>query len=242
DLEDERAILDKQLYDLNSKYEQVIAENEKLKNISTTTTSTTSETPEDKFRVIYARYGAEESYRDVTEIVAKEIITSGRITVDNKTFEGDPLAYSVKNLFMIYEFGNVTHSLTANESEFIELKAGKLIPIPTESSQRKQLYLKNQEKIGNIFSGLWVLNFTTKEGVQNSESVINDNKGRYFAHSKHKFYLKSITIDDSSKKITFNKVDLQRKLYNKETLTIQNSDLITGIDSKGQRLEYKRQK
>ncbi len=240
--EDERANLDKQLTDLVSKYDQVSAENEKLKNQSITTTTTTTEAPTEQFRIIYARYGAEETYTDVTEIVKKLISSSERFTVDNKILEGDPLVYSIKSLFIIYEHNNQTNSMTANEAEIIELKDGKLLTVQTELSQRKQGFLKNQNEIADIFSGLWILNFTTKEEVSNSEPVIIDNTGRYFAHSKHRFYLRTISIDASYKRITFNKVDLQRKLHAKETLTIQNNDLITGADSKGYRLTYKRQK
>jgi len=243
--ENERGNLDKQLNELSGKYDIVASENQRLRkdaeSTTTTTTTTTTQPPREQFRIIYARYGAEETFNDVTEIVKKIVKSSGRFTVDNKMLEGDPVVYSIKNLFVVYEHNNETNSITSNEAEIVELRDGKLVTIQTELSKRKQNYLKNQEKIGDIFSGLWILTFTINN-VSNSEPVFIDKGGRYFAHSKHTFYLRTINIDEAGKKITFNKVDLQRKLHAKEILTIQDSDLITGTDSKGYSLEYKRQK
>jgi hypothetical protein len=237
DTEVERAELDKQLTELTSKYEQVISENDNLKQQKSTERIDGNR---EAFRIVFAKYGAEETYSEVTATVQSLLSTGSRFPVDNKTLEVDPIQYSIKNLQIIYEH-NGTHSITANEAEIVELKNGRLSTIETALSRKKLNHLRNQEKLGKVFKGQWFLTFTTKDGVANSEPVIVDNLGRYFAHSQHSYYLKTVNIDEANKRITFNKIDLQRKLHSKETLTIVNDGLITGTDSKGYRLEYRRQ-
>ena len=53
---------------------------------------------------------------------------------------------------------------------------------------------------------------------QDSEPIIIDLTGRYFAYTKIRFYLRTIEIDESLGRMSFNKVGLNRILHSKETL------------------------
>jgi len=109
----------------------------------------------------------------------------------------------------------------------------------TDDKFEKLLTGKSNLNIGAVFSGEWILTYT-KEGKSNSENVIFRDTNKYFSNGNHAFFIQDVHIDYKSRKITFSKVRLDRKLHAKEELTIQGSDLITGVDSLGYNLEYKR--
>jgi hypothetical protein len=225
--------LDGQLSQMTNRYDQLVQEHEKLKE-----TLGNAKAP---FRIVYARYGPEGVGHDVSDVVRRLISTSGQFVVDNNTLEGDPIPFDIKSLFVIYEGINGTRILTATEGEIVQFANDTIDTKQTELSKKKHMYLINQEKIGEIFSGPWILTFTARGGVKDQEPVIVDGSGRYFAHSKLRFYLRSISIENNSRKIMLNKIDLNRRLHTKETLTIQDPELIIGTDSKGYKLEYRRQ-
>jgi hypothetical protein len=242
-VEDERNELSSQLTNLTSQYSKATSEIEQLKQtieqtrLSTTTTTTTKSETEKQFQVAFAQYGINKEFKDVTNKVSDLLKINHKFTVDNRTLGVDPSKFFVKELLIVYLVDNEKFTLTANEEELVELKENKLIATSTEKSRVKQSYIINEKRLPEIFNGEWTLS-SKKPGENYKERVIIDDTGKYYSNLKFSFYIKTIQIDENTKKIKFNKVRPDRTLHSKEDLTIINEGLIKGADSLGFTLEY----
>ena len=227
--EENRNIIEKELTVLTKKYGELVSENDTIKKQINNPTG---------FNILYARYGAEGLYNDVTEKIDSQLLFDKTFTVENK-FLSDPIRYSIKDLFILYQSEDEKYNLVVNEGEIVSLTNGRLVATETTISKRKQYLQQNIAKLAMFLAGEWILNFTATNGQSEYEKVIVDNTGKYFANSKHSFYLRTVDFDDENKTITLNKIDLNRNLHSKETLEIKSDELLIGTDSKGYRLEYR---
>jgi hypothetical protein len=237
-VEDERNELSNQLSNLTSEFAELTNENNQLRNTIQESENKLKEN-DSMAKILFAQYGAEREFIDVTDIVTNLLAKSNQFTVDNRTMGVDPIKFSVKTLLIIYSIGTKVEKFTAIEEQEIELKNNKLHSKPTDKSKLKETYLSNEKYISDIFNGEWTLT-SIKSGKGVNEKVQVDNTGRYFSNYKHKFFLKSIQIDQSNGKIKFNKVNTQRTLHSKEDLTIVDNNFIKGVDSLGFTIEYRR--
>jgi hypothetical protein len=192
-----------------------------------------------KFKIIYARYGKNETFIEVTKAISDLISSKGNFNVTNESLGFDPMSFAVKELFIEYEVNMKAANLLANEYELVELKDSTLVATPTEESQEKQSWVQNQIKAAEIFTGEWYLTWTYN-GIPNSEKVRIDKTGKYFANDIHKFDLLISKLENKS--IEFNKIDVQKNRigHSVETLTIQDDKLISGNDNIGNKLEYRK--
>ncbi|MEO6303319.1 MAG: hypothetical protein ABIP51_09100 [Bacteroidia bacterium] len=102
---------------------------------------------------------------------------------------------------------------------------------------------KSDLQLNDIIDGNWILKYTRKINSTlstGSEKVTIDNFNSYFANDRHVFNLSNISINIATKKITFSKIKLDGNLHADEDLNIINDSLITGHDSGGYTLEYRR--
>ena len=98
-----------------------------------------TEKSQNKFKVLYARYGAINKYVDVTSKVAEFLENDKELVVNNQTFEiDDPKKDVVKDLFIVFQLSCTTRTLTVNENAIVELRDDNLILRETELSQSKQ--------------------------------------------------------------------------------------------------------
>lgn len=195
------------------------------------------EEEKNKFRIIYARYGKDEKFQEVTKIVSDLILSKKKFMVGNDELGGDPIKFKIKELFIEYVFNQLPQKITANEGEIVEFKDDVLEVLPTEDSKQKQLWLLNQNKISDVFKDEWILTYT-KDEKPNYEKIRVDSTGRYFINDIHTFNL--LVTELNNKKINLKKINLKGDEHSTETLTISNDRLIIGQDNKGYSLEYKK--
>ncbi len=215
----------------------IIQNNEKIKLQENQINDLTKE--KNNFRIIYAKYGKGDVWMDVTKTVSDAIMNKGSFTVNNATFKNDPLHFVIKELLIVYENQSVVRTLHAKEGNNVLLELDKLIEVIPDSYKPTTEKDSNQNKLSDIFRGEWLLTFK-KDNESDSERVIISEANRYFVNNAHKFNLADIYIDTNNQKITLSKMYLNGKLYAKENLTIDNEKLITGNDSKGFELVYRK--
>lgn len=189
-----------------------------------------------KFRVIYAKYGIGNTFVEVTKIVSDLLNNDKEFTVNNQVLGIDPLHFSIKQLVIEYEYRRTPKTFLANEEEIVTIVAESLVRNVTEKSQILQEWVKNTHKIGDIFRGPWILNYS-KGTEKKSENVTINNNGEYFIDNKLAFYLLVTNISDG--RMVVQKITLDRKTHSVEELTIVNNRSIQGKDSEGYKLEYK---
>lgn len=178
----------------------------------------------------------------MTEVVKKALNSQKTVTVRNRVFGGDPLPYEYKNLLITFEKDGSPGILVAWEEQIIELRDDALVLVDTAESKRKAQNKNNLPILSTVFAGHWHLTYTNREGKGGSESVMIDSTGKYFANFEHTFNIRTVMFDDFQSKVSFNKVDLESKLFSKESLIRIDSDKWTGSDNKGYKLEYTRVK
>jgi len=188
------------------------------------------------FKILYASYGKEEKFNDVTDIVRGLLKDEKLFQVENHILGGDPYENKEKEIFIIFQVSQEIKTITASEHNFIELYDNDLKTIvphrPSISSNSKNIELLTRQ-----FKGDWQLLYE-KGNKKMSEKVKIDNTGKYYANDKHRFNLKDIIFTD--KKISFQKELPDGKLYSIEHLEILNNNLIQGSDSLGYSLKYKK--
>lgn len=189
-----------------------------------------------KLRVIYATYGTSDRYSVVTEKLKELFSTKALILVDNETLGEDPAPNFVKELFLIYSFGEVIQDLRIIEGGSIEISEVNLITNETEEAMKKREYVENVKKLSEIFKGEWELTFQSKNGKVGSERVIIDDQGTYFVNGIKHFQLGSVGVNQ--KAISFVKVSLNGKRHSKETLIRMGPTQIGGSNDLGYDLKY----
>lgn len=88
------------------------------------------------FKILYARYGKNESFSEITQIVTDLIATKNKFLVKNEELGGDPSHGVKKELFIVYNTPTSVQSITVKEYYEIERTNDKLIAIETDESKR----------------------------------------------------------------------------------------------------------
>ena len=108
---------------------------------------------QNKFKVLYSRYGASDNYIDVTERVSELLAKNNAFIAENKEMGKDPIDKTVKELIVVYQVSQERKTLIVNEDEKVELKDNILINYPTDKSKKKQM-IKKGAQFSNIDSAL----------------------------------------------------------------------------------------
>lgn len=127
-----------------------------------------------KFKINYARYGADEFFIEVTRVVSDLLASNGRLLVGNNVFKTDPVRYAIKELVVEYQIGGEQKVLKVNEGELIEFHADDLKVTETEESKRLKKWRENTEKLSEILAGDWQF-ISTENGLKNMQ-IISVNK------------------------------------------------------------------
>ncbi|HCN82980.1 MAG TPA: hypothetical protein DIT07_05070 [Sphingobacteriaceae bacterium] len=189
-----------------------------------------------RFRVLYARYGKYDKFVEVTKTVSDLIQSKGSVLVSNADFGIDPNPCKIKELVVEYEIDSESKSLTANEGDIIEAINNQLAVSGTPKSIEGSKWLENQEKLASLMSGNWELEWI-KDGKSHLEYLTVDAQGNYFIAGIHAFNL--VVTEFNSDRIIINKHRLSGELKSVETLSYRDSNLI-GTDSEGYNLIYKK--
>jgi hypothetical protein len=174
------------------------------------------------FKVLYARYGKGDIYKDVTKIVVDLFMTNERFLVRNQELGGDPIKHIHKELFIVYSLNSEIHPFTAKEFYEIQMTAPDGLLASRETEQSKIVYsrsnTKNLTSVENLFPGRWELEYKGKlNGVEEVE-IRDGNK--YFSKSKndtsfkHSFNLENISINIEQNKLQFRKVSVPPNVRN----------------------------
>lgn len=193
-------------------------------------------TKDGKLRILHATYGTTDKFNVVTELVNKKLSEEDALPVENDVLGGDPVPNFVKQLFLIYTFGEDIKTITVLEGSHLYKTDKELLPQETEISIKKQDHKENEDKLSKIFHGEWQLVYQHRNGKSGTERVIVDDQGNYFVNGQKHFHLGSITISPQS--ITFTKISLDGKKHSKETLTRERPDRISGSNDQGYQLVY----
>lgn len=156
------------------------------------------------FRILFARYGKNETYNDVTTIIDNLIKTKPSFLVKNSELGSDPLPYFHKELFIVYNLNNSVHSISVKEYYEIEKdqKTGRLISKVT--TEAESAYYSTIE---SLFPGLWKLKFSGKINGEEEVKILEGNK--YFAKDQgdkdfiHSFDLENVLIDLENNSVSF---------------------------------------
>lgn len=227
-LEERRKKLQELVFDLRRKEEDAAL---KLKNVEESLKKTISEQRDEitkyltvsteKERVITEKTTEVEKIKKESEDLKEKM---GKINVDNKLLKEQ---YKELESFRLWTrknhatlFDTWQHS-DANDKFATSPKANV------------------QPKIKDIFEGNWTLTYT-KNGKSGSEKVSIDETNKYSANGKHAFDLTNTFLDPKTKTLRLSKINLHGKLHSNEDLKIVNDSLVTGTDSIGYTLEYKR--
>jgi hypothetical protein len=195
------------------------------------------------FKIIYAQYGIENRYIEVTKMVGDLLEKNKTLQATNETFLFDPFRYKVKELHVEYQYDGVKKEITVIEGDILKLDNNLISAEPTESSKRNQTISVNKIKIADLFhTGDWVLTYTHKDTAKNGfETVLIDPDGKYLADGKHLFNVIVPELTDTN--IMLEKIHADSNLrHAKETLKILNKDMIQGTDDQGFTLLYQRKK
>ena len=99
-----------------------------------------------KLRIIYAYYGADKKFNEVTRIVNNIFARPEQLSVDNTTLDGDPIFGIVKTLYIEYEVNQKRSEIRAIEGSIIILKENSFEIVETEDSKRSQIFLEEENK------------------------------------------------------------------------------------------------
>lgn len=191
------------------------------------------------FKLVSAKFGWNESFVDVTELVEQALLKTAKFNVENGVLGGDPLRYTIKDLEIVYLSKNRRHEVAAIEGSIVEQVADELTIHETSISEQKMRSRNSMLALAKDFEGQWTLQYTLiKNGESRKESVVVDNKGRYFANGKYTFDIRGVSFDSTTGKASFAKIDMGHKLFSKESLSRDTKDTWTGTDSKGYKMEY----
>ncbi|MFN3756746.1 MAG: hypothetical protein ACK4RM_07310 [Flavobacterium sp.] len=96
-----------------------------------------------KIKVLYAQYGKNEIFINVTDMIKPYIDSYRSFNVDNDVFGRDPVPNIVKELFVVYSYDGNAYHFTANEGDKINVNVDSLIPVETDVSNKKLNKQKN---------------------------------------------------------------------------------------------------
>lgn len=166
-----------------------------------------------EFRILYAGYGKDEKYSDVTKTVIELLATKGKFQVKNEDLGGDPIFGIHKELLILYGKDSFTQALSAKEYQDVMLQNELLTVSDTNESKNvyaiESLSLK-LSSLESFFPGIWKLSY--KGRLTGSEEVEIRNGNEYFEKAigkgefQHAFNLENISIDLEGKKIEFTKI------------------------------------
>ncbi len=189
----------------------------------------------DEFKVLFARYGFENKFINVTDMVNDKLRQDSMFNVNNEVFGQDPAENVVKELFVIYQFRREVKTFIANEHEDVKLKDNQLSSIITGESKISSM--NKNRKLSDIFSGKWQLIYTSGT-LATEENLRIDELNKYFVDNVHSFNIRNITVNN--KRISFSKIKLDGTFYSEETLLIIDNKHIQGSDTVGYFLKYKK--
>ena len=168
-----------------------------------------------KFKIFYARYGKNETFVDVTDIVSSLVASNKKFLVKNDQLGGDPLPGVHKELFVLYNSRNVLQVLSAKEHYEIQTRDELLVANETDESKVAYHIEEKSEGISLLeyfFPGRWQKSFTGK--FNGSEEVEIKEGHKYFAKPsnenlfKYCFDLTDVSIDSKAKRIEFTKTSV----------------------------------
>lgn len=86
-------------------------------------------------KILYAQYGKNETFVDVTQIVSILVTTRKNFIINNQELLGDPLQGVHKELFIVYSVDGSTFKLVVREYYQIDVMDKKLVVNETEESR-----------------------------------------------------------------------------------------------------------
>lgn len=172
-----------------------------------------------KFKILYACYGKDGKYNDVSSFVSN-LISYDVFTVNNETMGDDPIHGIYKELLIIYSQENIIHSLRADEHEQILRSKTTGLLEKVETTLAKEVQLQEAAKkqsttipeINDIFPGTWLIEILSPKKGEETFKIEENTK--YFYREKgteeftHFFNIENAALDLSEKNISFDKKEI----------------------------------
>jgi hypothetical protein len=165
------------------------------------------------FKILFARYGKNDTYSEVTQIVSDLIASKSKFLVKNDELGGDPLYGVHKELFIVYNTTAGVKSLTGKEYFEIERQNDQLVASETDESKSAYNELAPTDvnkSLEELFPGVWQLLFQGRTSGREEMKIRNGNE--YYAKTKsgggfvHYFNIENLSVDIENKRIEFTKV------------------------------------
>lgn len=181
-----------------------------------------------KFKILYAQYGKNDTFSDVTSIIKELLDSANKFLVKNSVLGGDPIFGFHKELLIVFNKEGSIHVFNAKEYYEVELKDESFVALETNDSrtvyklEASKLVLTSLE---SYFPGTWRLVY--KGRLNGIEDVEIRQGNKYFSKAlgdtnfRHQYDLTEITIDIENKKIEFTKIGIPPNVRTiKSTLNI----------------------
>lgn len=108
-----------------------------------------------KFKVIFAKYGTDNIFIEVTKVVSDLLTTNGKFQANNDNLKFDPQRFAVKKLTIDYQVNSEQKSIIVNEQEIVELDNGQLKTVGTEDSNNLKRWIENLNRLTETMTGQW---------------------------------------------------------------------------------------
>lgn len=187
-------------------------------------------------KILYAAYGTDIDFIEVTKIVKETLGSSEELIVSNGTFKVDPSIFKIKSLKINFLNDNVPSSISALEGSKISLNNSIFEIHETRESEANKKYQVNIKELSRAlyFKGLFTKKLNGNE-IQENYSI-NDN-GDYFVDNVHTY---NILVTKFGNEIELIKYNILTKRKDKEILTrnLKMGSALSGLDSEKNPIIY----